>query len=221
MTVTIRYLGHAGFQIKTEDESIYIDLYRAKKYVERVSDVSEKATIILATHGHNDHCHPESIVSVQAEDSIIIAPEDCGEKVKGDFRPITIGDEIEIRGVKIRAVPAYNISKFRSPGNPYHPKDYGVGYVITIGGKTIYHAGDTDVIPEMESLGPIDVAMIPVGDTYTMDNKEGAEAASTIKPKTVIPMHTWDKGTEDFKKALEETTEISIQEMVEGDEITL
>jgi L-ascorbate metabolism protein UlaG (beta-lactamase superfamily) len=217
MSIEIRWLGHSGFQIKTEKENIYIDIYRTKELQKRVPDVSETGTIILATHSHGDHCHPESIESVTDKDSIVIAPEDCREKIKGNFQSISTGDEIEIRNIKIKAVHAYNTNKFRSPGNPYHPKDYGVGYLISIGGKTIYHAGDTDFIPEMSDLGPIDVAMLPVGDTYTMNNTEAGEAALEIKPKIVVPMHTWDKGVEKFIDKVKENPEIKIMVMSEDE----
>jgi L-ascorbate metabolism protein UlaG (beta-lactamase superfamily) len=222
MTIKIKFLGHSGFQIKTDDENIYIDLYRAKKYIERVPDVSEPGSIILATHSHGDHYHEDSVESVSSNDSIIVAPEDCRDKVgKGQFQPLAVGDEITIRDVKIEAVHAYNVKRFRTPGNPYHPKGYGVGYVITVGGKRIYHAGDTDLIPEMEQLGSIDVALLPVGDTYTMDNTEAGEAALTIKPKKVVPMHTWDKGIEKFVEKMKEDSNIEIMDISEGEEFTI
>ena len=222
MTIKIRFLGHSGFQIKTDDENIYIDLYRAKKYIDRVPDVSEPGTIILATHSHGDHYHEDSVESVSSSESIIVAPEDCSDKVmKGQFQPISVGDEIKIRDVKIQAVYAYNVKRFRTPGNPFHPKGYGVGYVITLGGKRIYHAGDTDLIPEMEELRSIDVALLPVGDTYTMDNVEAGEAALKIKPKMVVPMHTWDKGTEKFIQKVKEDPDITIMDLSEGDEFTI
>ena len=221
MSVMIRWLGHSGFQIKTNEENIYIDIYRTKELQERVPDVSESGTIILSTHFHGDHCHPESIESVLDDDSIVIAPDNCGEKIKGNFQPISVGDEIEIRNVKIKAVQAYNTNKFRTPGNPYHPKGYGVGYIITIDGKTIYHAGDTDHISEMADLGQIDVAMLPVGDTYTMNNTEAGEAALEIRPKMVVPMHTWDKGVEKFVEKVKENPDIKIMVMSEDETFSL
>ncbi len=221
MGITIRWLGHAGFQIKMNNENIYIDLYRTKELQKRVPDVTEKGTIILATHAHGDHCHPESIESITSNESLIIAPNNCGEKIKGNFQPIDIGEEVKIRGITIKAVEAYNISKFRTPGNPYHPKGYGVGYLLTIDGERIYHAGDTDHIPEMAELGPIDVAILPVGDTYTMSNTEAAEATLEIKPRIVVPMHTWDKGIEKFVQKVKEDPNIKIIEISEGDEFTI
>jgi L-ascorbate metabolism protein UlaG (beta-lactamase superfamily) len=102
--------------------------------------------------------------------------------------------------LKIKAVNAYNVKRFRSPGNPFHPKGFGVGYLVIAGDKTVYHAGDTDLIPEMKQLGHVDVALLPSGGTYTMDNPEVAEAALEIKPEVVIPMHRWDTNPEEIKE---------------------
>jgi L-ascorbate metabolism protein UlaG (beta-lactamase superfamily) len=220
VSITIRCLGHSGFQIKYKDENIYIDLYRAKKYVERLPDVTEKGTIILATHGHDDHCDPKAINAIRSDKTIVIAPRDGAAKIGGNVKSLTAGEETQIRDIHIKAVPAYNVKRFRSPGNPFHPEGYGVGYVITIAGKRIYHAGDTDLIPEMKELGSIDVALLPVGDTYTMDNKEGADAAKVIKPKIVIPMHTWDKGVETFVNELKGTA-ITVKPLAKGEQLTV
>lgn len=218
MAVIIRWLGHSGFQITSDDETIYIDIYRAKKYIERVPDVSTPGTIIISTHGHSDHCHPESIESVTDANSIIIGPENCAKKITAQFEAISIGEEKTIRSVSIKAVHAYNIKRFRAPGKPFHPKGYGVGFLITISGVTIYHAGDTDLIPEMEELGSVDVALLPVGDTYTMDNEEAGEAALKIKPRLVVPMHTWDKGITKFVEKVKTNPDIEIIEIQDGDE---
>jgi L-ascorbate metabolism protein UlaG (beta-lactamase superfamily) len=97
--------------------------------------------------------------------------------------------ELTIKGVLIKTVPAYNLTKFRSPGVPFHPKDAGhVGYLITVKGITIYHTGDSDFIPEMKGLKP-DVALLPVSGTYVMTAEEAVEAATAIQPKVAIPMH--------------------------------
>lgn len=221
MTVTIRWIAHSGFQIKSDRENIYVDLYWRKKYADRVSEPSDSATIILSTHNHGDHCDPNAMDMVRTDDSIIIAPSNCAEKIGGDVKSLEPGNEITIRDVKIKAVQAYNVKRFRQPGQPYHPKGYGVGYLITVEGKTIYHAGDTDVIPEMENLGGIDVALLPSGDTYTMDNIDAAEAALITKPKYAVPMHTWDKSTDEFKQKVEADSDIKVVQLKEGDEFTL
>ncbi len=221
MTVSIRWLGHSGFQIKTGESVTYLDLYRSKKLIERVPDVSEPATLVLVSHSHNDHCFSDAIDEVRTDKTTVIAPANCSEKIRGDFTSLEPGDETAIKDVTVRAIEAYNVKRFRSPGNPYHPKGFGVGYLLTIGGTTIYFAGDTDKIQEMEDLGAVDVALLPCGDTYTMDNLEAAEATKTIKPKVVIPMHNWDKSVDEFQKVVEAETDTNFILLKEGEEYTL
>jgi L-ascorbate metabolism protein UlaG (beta-lactamase superfamily) len=199
---------------------VYLDLYRSKKQKERVPDELEPASVVLVTHAHNDHCFPEGINEVRSDDTIVVAPEDCGDKLDYSFESLKPGDESSFHDIEVKAVHAYNVKRFRSPGNPYHPKGFGVGYIVKIKGKTIYFAGDTDVIPEMNELGPIDVALLPCGDTYTMDNIDAAEATKIIQPKVVIPMHTWDKSIDDFKNEISDT-DTKFMSLKEGDEYYL
>ncbi|MFX1481767.1 MAG: MBL fold metallo-hydrolase [Promethearchaeota archaeon] len=220
MGVTIRWLGHSSFQVKSNGNIVYLDLYRPKQLRERVPDKLEPATIVLVSHGHNDHCFPEAINEVRTESTIVVAPEDCGDKLDYSFTSLKPGEEKMIDNIRVKAVHAYNVKRFRSPGKPFHPKGYGVGYLVSVEGKTIYFAGDTDVIPEMKDLEDIDVALLPCGDTYTMDNKDAAEATRIIKPKVVIPMHTWDKGVNDFKTGVS-GTETKFVSLKEGEEYTL
>ncbi|UCH05418.1 MAG: MBL fold metallo-hydrolase [Candidatus Thorarchaeota archaeon] len=221
MRVSIRWLGHSGFQIKAAEHVIYLDLYRSKKLIERVPDVSDPATIVLVSHSHNDHCYPDAINEVRTDSTTVVAPANCAEKLGSNITSLEPGEETTIQGVDIKAVQAYNVKRFRSPGNPYHPKGYGVGYLLKVEGNTIYFAGDTDVIPEMEELGQIDVALLPCGDTYTMDNLDAAEATKTIRPKVVIPMHTWDRSVEEFQNAVEEEKDTNFVSLKEGEEFTL
>jgi L-ascorbate metabolism protein UlaG (beta-lactamase superfamily) len=211
MTVSIKWLAHAAFQIKTEGKTIYVDL-------EKYGEVSEKADLILVTHSHTDHCDPSKIEKVRKPDTVIFAPEDCVSKIGGNVKTLESGEDTTVDNIRIKAVEAYNYKRFRSPGKPYHPKGYGVGYLITAEGKTIYHAGDTDFIPEMRQLGRIDVALLPSGGTYTMDNPEAAEAAKAINPKIAIPMHRWDTDPEEFKKKVETESNIKVMVLQEGEE---
>jgi len=211
MVVFIKYLAHASFQIKAEGTVIYVDL-------EKYGEVAEKADLILVTHSHSDHCDPSKIKKARRDDTVIIAPEDCVSKIGGTVKTLKPEEETTVKGVKVRAVDAYNTKRFRSPGKPYHPKQFGVGYLITVENKTIYHAGDTDFIPEMRQLGHVDVALLPSGDTYTMDNAEAAEAAMAINPKTAIPMHRWSTNPEEFRKKVEANSNIKVMLLKEGEE---
>jgi len=192
MTFMIKWMGHAGFLIKTNGRNVYVDPHEGEH--------EEKADLILITHSHFDHCDTDKISELRKADTTIIAPEDCVSKIGGSIRTLKPGQEMTFGDLKIKAVNAYNVKRFRSPGNPFHPKGFGVGYLVIAGDKTVYHAGDTDLIPEMKQLGHVDVALLPSGGTYTMDNPEAAEAALEIKPEVVIPMHRWDTNPEEIKE---------------------
>ncbi|MFW9931838.1 MAG: MBL fold metallo-hydrolase, partial [Candidatus Thorarchaeota archaeon] len=156
MAITIKCLAHASFLIKAKDQVIYID--PSTKHTGLKAKNMEPADLILVTHEHADHFDPDLLKKIRKLGSPIIGTPKIKEKMKGgivwDMGP---GNFMEISGgVKVRAVEAYNIKRFRSPGEPFHPKGLGVGYIITIEGKRIYHAGDTDLIPEMELMGEID-----------------------------------------------------------------
>lgn len=165
---------------------VYVDPFRVAR--------ADKASLVLITHDHHDHLSVEDIRKVAGDDAVIVAPVSAKGKLGGidakEIRYVEPGRSMEINGVKIEAVPAYNTSKFRSSGVPFHPPSAGyVGYVVEMGGVRIYHAGDTDFIPEMKKLRGIDVALLPVSGIYVMTAQEAAEAANAIKPKVAVPMH--------------------------------
>ena len=188
--VEITWLKHAGFRIK-DAVVIYIDPYD-------VSRELEKADIILVTHSHFDHMDTNSIKALSKDNTVIVHPKGC--KVEGKTCEVSIGDVINVKGVEIKAVPAYNVNK------PYHKKGEGVGYVLKVDNIKIYHAGDTDRIPEMKEI-EVDVALIPIGGTYTMDVDEAIEATKDIKAKIFVPMHYGEIGLkadpEKFKGSVE------------------
>lgn len=210
----IKWLAHASFQIKAEGKIIYVDL-------EKYGEATEKADLILVTHSHTDHCDPDNIKNVQKEDTVVVAPKDCASIIGRNVKTLRPGEETSVDNIRVKAVEAYNYKRFRSPGNPHHPKGFGVGYLIKVEGKTIYHAGDTDFIPEMRKVGPVDVVLLPSGGTYTMDNAEAAEAAIAINPKIVIPMHRWDTNPEEFKKKVEANSNIKVMVLQEDEEFQL
>ena len=179
----IKWLGHDTFKISGGDTVIYTDPFK-------LAGGGEKADIILITHEHYDHCAPEEVDKIKKEGTVIVAPALCADKLKGSVTVVRPGDKIEVKGVSIEVVWAYNTSKFRSPGQPFHPKspDF-VGYVFTLDGERYYLAGDTDLIPEMNGID-VDVALIPISGTYVMTPDEAIQAANTaVKAKTYIPMH--------------------------------
>ena len=169
-------IGHATFRIETPGITIYTDPYK-------IPDNSPPADFILVSHSHYDHCDPDDIEKIKKESTIIIASEEAKRKLKGDIQTVSQNDEITIQGLTIKTIPAYNISK------PYHPKGAGVGFIINTGQTTIYFAGDTDYTEEMQNLTGIDICLVPIGGTYTMDEKEASEFVNHIKPKVAIPMH--------------------------------
>jgi L-ascorbate metabolism protein UlaG (beta-lactamase superfamily) len=217
MGLTLTFLGHASFQIKAGKRVIYFDL---RKYG-GVVETSEKADLILISHNHADHCSSERIQKLRRDDTVVIAPKSCVSKIGGKVKTLKPGEEAKVNKMLVKAVEAYNHKRFKSPGKPWHPKGYGVGYLLQIEGKTIYFAGDTDFIPEMKQLGDVDVALLPTGDKYTMDSVEAAEAAFTIKPKTAIPMHTWDTNPREFRRKVEANSKINVIVLEKGEELQL
>ena len=207
--VEIHWLGHAGFLIKNSapegvpsigGKVIYIDPYNIK-------EESEKADLILITHSHYDHCSVSDLNKIVKENTRIIMTADCQSKVTrfkvGIKMEIVAPDsELDLGSVKISVLSSYNIDK------PFHAKDEGwVGYLIKMDNLLIYHAGDSDVIPEMQKLtghkqeGKKFVALLPIGGRFTMSVEEAVEAAKLIKPDLVIPMHYGSiVGTEDDAK---------------------
>ncbi len=184
--IEIRWLGHDGFKLKKE-KVVYIDPYQ-------LTSAAEPGDLVCVTHEHSDHLSPQDLAKVVTQQTTVVTIAACAEAAKA-LRPKTVrvvkaGDRIEVDGIALEAVPAYNLTKFRSPGNPFHPRaDDKVGFVLTIGGIRIYHAGDTDDIPEMAALHGVDVAFLPVSGTYVMTSTEAAKACDAIRPKLAIPMH--------------------------------
>ncbi len=175
MSIEIVWLGHAGVMIRCNAGVLYIDPWK-------VSRSSPEADIILLTHDHYDHYSPEDIALLKGGSTRVAAPMTAPE-VTDVIGP---GDRLPFGQVTVEAIPAYNITK------GFHPRANGwLGYVVQTGGKRIYHAGDTDRIPEMDGLN-VDLALVPVGGTYTMDAREAALAVEDIKAGVTIPIHFGD-----------------------------
>jgi len=195
MGITLQWLGHASFKICHEETVIYIDPWKLK-------DSPHDASLVLISHSHYDHYSPEDITRISGADTKLIASADVVAKEKAG-ETITPGQTIELGSVRVTGVASYN------PRKQFHPKSNNwIGFVIELGSKRIYYAGDTDLTDEMKSLKEIDVVLLPVGGTYTMNAAEAAKATEHIKPERAIPYHWGDivggrADAEAFSKAAE------------------
>lgn len=172
--IRITWLGHASFRIIDGEKVIYIDPHV-------LDENPPKADLILMTHDHGDHCDVEKAYKLLKDDTTVVASEICA----GAFENATVASEgmkINVKGIGIEVVPAYNL-KIET-----HPRGEGFGYLVIVKGIRIFHAGDTDFIPEMKEI-QTDVALLPVGGTFVMDIDDAVNAALAIKPKIAIPMH--------------------------------
>ena len=200
----INWLGHDSFRIDGEI-TIYIDPFQIQP--------GPKADIILVSHEHFDHCSPEDIDKIKAEDTIIVTEAQSAEKLEGNVKVMKPYESVSIGGVNIETLPSYNLNK------DFHPKENGwLGFIIEIDGERIYHSGDADFIPEMNDV-KADIALLPVSGTYVMTAEEAVKAALAIKPKVAIPMHYGAiVGSEDdakqFEKALEGNIEVKVLQKV-------
>ncbi len=166
----------SAFRVQSGDTVVYVDPHRLEG--------GPPADLILITHEHFDHMDPNAINAIATDETVIVANAPCARqlegKVKGKIVAVQEGDAVSEKGVEVRAVAGYN---------GHHPRGFNVGYVFRVGDQTVFHGGDTDRVPEMSSLGDVDVALLPIGGTYTMAEEEAAEAVRMIRPKTAIPMH--------------------------------
>lgn len=183
--IKIRWHGHDTFTLEKEI-TICTDPYKLSKTI--------SADLVLISHNHFDHLSLEDLKKISSKNTIIVASNECIPQISNIPLKAKIGiapgEEKTINNIKVKAVPAYNIDKINPDTNrPFHPKeDKKIGFIITIQGTSIYHTGDSDLIPEMTDLKP-DILLIPVSGTYVMTAKEAANAVEKIKPKIAIPMH--------------------------------
>ncbi len=174
MVENIFWLGHSSVRIDGQ-QVIYIDPWKLKD--------PKKADLVLISHNHYDHLSPEDVSKVQKEDTVIITTQDSAADLSGDIRIVKPGDIVQVGEILVEAVPSYNADK------AFHPRENDwLGFVVTVGGKRIYYCGDTDLIPEMETI-QADIMLVPIGGTYTMTADEAARAVNIIRPEVAIPIH--------------------------------
>jgi L-ascorbate metabolism protein UlaG (beta-lactamase superfamily) len=212
---SLHWLGHDTFRIDGP-ATIYIDPWR-------LPPGSPPADVILVSHHHHDHCSPEDVESIRREGTIVVANATAAGKLRSPVRVMQPGKSltlrsashpeegipkgIEVAGVTVEAVPAYNVDK------KFHPRDEGhIGFIIHLGGERLYFAGDTDLIPEMTGLA-CDVALLPVSGVYTMTAEEAARAAGVIRPRVAVPMHygAGVAGSDDDAKTFREQCPVPVE----------
>jgi L-ascorbate metabolism protein UlaG (beta-lactamase superfamily) len=186
--LSLRFIGHGSLAFGFAGKTIYVDPYaKAGDYA-----AMPKADLVLVTHEHGDHLDPAALAAVAGPDTPLVVSETVREKL-GRGTALKNGEQIEVLGIPIAAVPAYNIKHHRDTGEPFHPRGRGNGYVLTFGDTRVYVAGDTEDIPEMAALAGVDIAFVPMNLPYTMTPEMAAAAARSLRPKTALyPYHYGD-----------------------------
>jgi L-ascorbate metabolism protein UlaG (beta-lactamase superfamily) len=203
----ITFVGHASLVFAFGGKIIHVDPFGGNRV--RYEDLP-KADLILVTHEHFDHMDPEALKIIRRPDTEIVASPACAGSLRGAII-LNNGESRVVQGLTIQAVSAYNIVNKRPDGQPFHPKGRGNGYILTFGDKRVYIAGDTEFVPEMRSLGPVDIAFLPMNLPYTMSPEMTAEAARTIHPKILYPYHFGDTKTSRLLELLKDKPEIEIR----------
>ena len=206
----VTFVGHGTLMFRFEGKVIHVDP------VSREADYGKMPTgdVILVTHQHGDHLDAEAIAKVRGEGTTLVLTEKCAKAVAGG-EVMKNGDVRTVDGMKIEAVPAYNIVHKRGSGEPFHPRGEGNGYVITFGDTRVYVAGDTENVPEMKKLADIDVAFLPMNLPYTMTPEMVADAAKAFRPKILYPYHYGKTDTSELVRLLagEKGIEVRIRRM--------
>ena len=192
-TIELHFIGHGSLMFKLNDKVIYIDPVRSSGNYDKMP----KGDLILITHEHGDHLDADLIKNLRKENTVVLCNEKSSPSVGGS-RIIKPGNSLKEGNITVEAVYAYNIKNLRPDGNAYHPKGDGNGYVVTIGGKRIYVAGDTENIPEMKELKNIDIAFLPMNLPFTMTPQMVAEAAVSFKPSILYPYHFGNTNTDEI-----------------------
>jgi L-ascorbate metabolism protein UlaG (beta-lactamase superfamily) len=183
MDPKITWFAQSSFRIEHGGMRIYLDPFK-------IPEGEPPADVLLLTHDHGDHLSPDDIARVRGEGTTVIAGPAVAGKIDQPFTELQPNEATSVGELSVRAVPAYTITKLRDSGEPTHPRESRhVGYVFEIGDLSFYFLGDTDVIPEMNEIGPVDYAFIPVSGVFVMTAEEAAEAAKIIQPSVAIPCH--------------------------------
>jgi L-ascorbate metabolism protein UlaG (beta-lactamase superfamily) len=202
----ITFIAHGTLMFEFNNLVIHIDP------VSRYADYSKmpKADIILVTHHHGDHLDLSAIDQILKKDTDLVLTQACFEEIKKGT-VLNNGESRSLKGIKVEAVPAYNLVHKRDSGEPFHPKGVGNGYVITFGDKKVYVAGDTENVPEMKKLSGVDIAFLPMNLPYTMTPEMAADAVNMVNPKIFYPYHFGNTDVDELLKLLKDRDDIDIR----------
>ncbi len=205
----ISFIGHASLIFTFGGKTIHIDPTSMFGDYANLPD----ADLVFITHEHFDHFDPKALALITTEKTPIVTTATVSKK-HPNCTVMKNGDTLTIEGLAVEAVPAYNVAHMRSPGNPFHPKGVGNGYIITFGDKRVYIAGDTENIPEMKALKNIDIAFLPMNLPYTMSPEMAADAAKSFMPKVLYPYHFSETDTSEIVALLkDEPIEVRIRNL--------
>jgi L-ascorbate metabolism protein UlaG (beta-lactamase superfamily) len=199
-TVDMHFIGHGSLMFNMNSFTIYFDPVRSSGSYEKLP----KADLILVTHEHGDHLDTDLINILRKPETVMLCNENSAVRIPW-AQIMKAGDRKTVNNIIVEAVPAYNIVNMRGPGQPFHPLGVGIGFLLTIGDKRFYIAGDTENTPEMKALKNIDVAFLPMNLPYTMTPEMVADAAKAFKPKILYPYHYGDTDTDQLVKLLKGT----------------
>ena len=202
----ITFLGHGSLMLAFNGKNIHIDPFS------RVADYSQlpEADVVLITHEHRDHLDLQALARVRTERTVVVLTETCARQVEGGV-VMQNGDERIVEGMRVEAVPAYNLVHKRETGQPFHPRGIGNGYIVTFGDKRVYVAGDTENIPEMKKLQGIHCAFLPMNLPYTMTPEMVADAAQAFQPNILYPYHYGDTDISKLEDLLREGKGIEVR----------
>lgn len=199
--ITVTPIQHATLQIEYAGKVIAVDPAQG--------DLSKAkpADLVLVTDIHGDHLSPEGLAKVRRQGAPVVMPvaarEKAGDAVPAPIETLANGERKTIAGMQVEAVPMYNLQRGPEPGQLFHTKGRGNGYIVTLGGQRVYFAGDTECVPEIKALKNIDVAFVPMNLPYTMPPAEAAECVKAFRPRIVYPYHFRGQDPKEFQKALE------------------
>ncbi len=203
--IRITPILHGSVKVEHADTVIYVDPWSRGDY-----SGAPKADLILITDIHGDHLDVEMIAELRKDSTVLVVPAAAADKVDGEI-VMANGETQEQAGVRIEAVPMYNLKRGPEEGGLFHEKGRGNGYILTVGGKRLYIAGDTACTPEMRQLTDIAVAFVPMNLPYTMTPEEAAECVKVFQPEVVYPYHYRGSDLSQFSAALEGESEIEIR----------